>query len=143
MADLASLSREELIELIMTQQRMIEDQQRQIAELREEIEQLRRGGKRQAAPFSKGKRVENPKPPGRKPGQGPFSRRAAPLEEATETISVPAPECCPHCGGDLEQEREDRRGRSGACYRTKAGPVRRLSLIHISEPTRLGMISYA
>ena len=107
MAELASLSREELIEIIAAQQRMIEDQQRQIAELREEIEQLRRGGKRQAAPFSKGKRVENPKPPGRKPGQGPFSRRAAPLEEATETISVPAPECCPHCGGDLEREREE------------------------------------
>ena len=60
MADLTSLHREELIELIMVQQRMIEDQQRQIAELRDEIEQLRRGGKRQAAPFSKGKRVENP-----------------------------------------------------------------------------------
>ena len=107
MADLASLSREELIEIIATQQRMIEDQQQQIAELREEIEQLRRGGKRQAAPFSERKRVENPKPPGRKPGQGPFARRAAPLEEATETIVVPALECCPHCGGDLEQEREE------------------------------------
>jgi len=107
MADLASLRREELIELIMTQQRMIEDQQRQIAELREEIEQLRRGGKRQAAPFSKGKRVENPKPPGRKPGQGPFTRRIVPLGEATETIIASAPECCPHGGGDLEQEREE------------------------------------
>ena len=107
MADLASLRREELIELIMTQQRMIEDQQRQIAELREEIEQLRRGGKRQAAPFSKGKRVENPKPPGRKPGQGPFTRRIVPLAEATETIIASAPECCPHGGGDLEQEREE------------------------------------
>ena len=65
MADLASLSREELIEMIATQQR-------QIAELREEIEQLRRGGKRQAAPFSKENRVENPRRPGRKPGQGPL-----------------------------------------------------------------------
>src|SRR5450759_1583404 len=91
MADLASLRREELIELIMTQQRMIEDQQRQIAELREEIEQLRRGGKRQAAPFSKGKRVANPKPPSRKPGQGPFTRRIVPVGEATETIIASAP----------------------------------------------------
>ncbi len=107
MADLTSLRREELIELIMVQQRMIEDQQRQIAELRDEIEQLRRGGKRQAAPFSKGKRVENPKPPGRKPGQGPFTRRMVPLEEAVETIIASAPEYCPHCGGDLEQEREE------------------------------------
>jgi transposase len=100
MADPASLSREEVIELIATQQR-------QIAELREQIEQLRREGKRQAAPFCKGKRVENPKRPGRKPGQGVFSRRAAPLEEATERIIVPALECCPHCGGGLEQEREE------------------------------------
>jgi transposase len=107
MADVKWLRREELIELIATQRRLIEDQQRQIAELREEIEQMRRQGKRQAAPFSKGKRVENPKPPGRKPGQGPFTRRAAPLEEATETIIAPAPECCPHCGGDLEQESEE------------------------------------
>lgn len=107
MADLASLSREELIKLIGSQQRLIEDQQLQIAQLREEVEQLRREGKRQAAPFSKGKRIENRKPPGRKPGQGPFSRRSAPLEEATETIIAAAPECCPHCGGDLEQEKEE------------------------------------
>jgi len=107
MADLASLSREELIEIIATQQRMIENQQRQIAELRAEIEQLRRGGKRQAAPFSKGKRGENPKPPGRKPGQGPFTRRTGRLEEATETIVAPVPVCCPHCGGNLELEGEE------------------------------------
>jgi transposase len=107
MADLTSLSREELIELIAAQQRMIEDQQRQIAELREEIDQLRRGGKRQAAPFSKGQRVANPKPPGRKPGQGPFTRREVGLEEATETILAAAPECCPDCGGDLEVLREE------------------------------------
>jgi len=107
MADLASLSREELIELIATQQRMIEDQQRQIAALREEIDQLRRGGKRQAAPFSKGKRVANPKRPGRKPGQGPFTRREVRLEEATETVPVAPPECCPDCGGDLEPLREE------------------------------------
>jgi transposase len=107
MGDLASLSREELIELIRTQQRLIENQQRQIAELREEIEKLRREGKRQAAPFSKGKPVEDRKRPGRKPGQGPFLRRSAPLEEATETINAAAPECCPHCGGDLELGREE------------------------------------
>ena len=107
MADLSSLSREELIDLIVAQQRMIEDQQRQIAELREEIDELRRGGKRQAAPFSKGQRVTNPKRPGRKPGQGPFSRRELRLEDATETILVAPPECCPDCGGDLEPLREE------------------------------------
>ena len=84
MPDLNSLSREELIALIVAQQTMIADQQRQIAELREEIDQLRRGGKRQAAPFSKGQRVESPKAPGRKPGRGPFRRRAEPVQPALD-----------------------------------------------------------
>lgn len=107
MADLASLSREELIGIIGAQQRMLEEQQRLIAELRAEIEQLRRGSKRQAAPFSKGLRVENPKKPGRKPGQGPFVRRATPAQEPTQTIIAEIPGCCPHCGGGLEQEGEE------------------------------------
>ncbi|MGH9653487.1 MAG: IS66 family transposase, partial [Bryobacteraceae bacterium] len=101
------LSREELLEIVASQQRTIEEQQRLIAELRDEVEQLRRGGKRQAAPFSKGKRVENPKPPGRKPGQGPFTRRAAPVQGPTETVIAQAPANCPDCGGMLEQEREE------------------------------------
>lgn len=100
MADMESMSSEELIALIVAQQQLI-------AELRDEIEQLRRGGKRQAAPFSKGKRVENPKQPGRKPGQGPFSRRQAPLAEPTETIMGQAPGCCANCGGVLEQVGEE------------------------------------
>ncbi|MGH9619579.1 MAG: IS66 family transposase [Candidatus Acidiferrales bacterium] len=107
MAGLESLSREELLEIVASQQRTIEEQQRLIAELRDEIEQLRRGGKRQAAPFSKEKRVESPKSPGRKPGQGSFTRRAAPVQESTKTVAVPAPANCPDCGGTLEQEREE------------------------------------
>src|SRR5512143_2521452 len=107
MADLASLSREELIEFIVAQQRIIEDLQRTIGELRNEIEQLRRGGKRQAAPFSKGKPVQNPKRPGRKSGQGRFARRQAPSTEPTETILAEALGCCPHCGGGLEPEGEE------------------------------------
>jgi transposase len=100
MADLASLSLAELIELIQVQQR-------QIAELREEIERLKRQGKRQASPFSKGKQVANPKRPGRKPGQGPFLYRSAPSDPPTETILATTPQCCPDCGGDLDQEREE------------------------------------
>jgi hypothetical protein len=40
--------------------------------LRAEIDQLKRGGKRQAAPFSTGTRTTAPKSPGRKPGTGTF-----------------------------------------------------------------------
>jgi hypothetical protein len=52
-AGLEFLSREELITLIIEQQRLIE-------QLRNDIEELRRGGRGQAAPFSKGKPVQNP-----------------------------------------------------------------------------------
>jgi hypothetical protein len=100
MADLESLGRTELIALIVEQQRVIE-------QLRKEVEELRRGGRRQAAPFSKGKRVENPKRPGRKPGEGIFRRRSAPLQPASEVVIAVIPPGCPHCGGELEQEREE------------------------------------
>lgn len=100
MADLESLGRAELIALIVEQQRLIE-------QLRKEVEELRRGGRRQAAPFSKGKPIENPKRPGRKPGEGMFRRRNAPLQPASEVVTASIPPDCPHCGGDLEQEHEE------------------------------------
>ena len=90
------MSREELIALIHEQQRLIE-------QLRNEIEELRRGGRRQAAPFSKGKPVKNPRRPGRKPGEGIFRRRNAPLQPPSEVVTAIIPPCCPHCGGGLEQ----------------------------------------
>ena len=78
-----------------------------IEQLRAEIEQLkRRGG---AAPFSKGTRKSDPKPPGRKPGQGFFRFRGAP-EQAGETKSVDVPvtaRCCPDCGGELGKARRE------------------------------------
>jgi transposase len=101
--DLASLSREDLLALVA-------ELQRQIAELRAEIEQLKRGGKRQAAPFSKGTRVADPKPPGRKPGSGTFRSREAPPPEAVTEPPVEIRvtlDMCPACGGPLAEERVD------------------------------------
>jgi transposase len=101
--DLASLSREDLLALVA-------ELQRQIAELRAEIEQLKRGGKRQAAPFSKGTRVADPKPPGRKPGSGTFRSREAPPPEAITEPPVDIRvtlDMCPACGGPLAEERVD------------------------------------
>ena len=75
--------------------------------LQAEIEQLkRRGG---AAPFSKGKPKQDPKPPGRKPGQGYFRFRAAPdWATASEPMAVPVAEpCCPDCGGQLGAARQE------------------------------------
>ena len=63
--DLANLDRDALIALIVT--------------LQAEIEALKRSGKRQAAPFSKGTREKDPKKPGRKPGQGLFKTREVPI----------------------------------------------------------------
>jgi transposase len=100
MKDLGSLDRDELIQIVL-------DQHRQIEQLRVEIEQLkRRGG---AAPFSKGTRKADPKPPGRKPGQGYFRfREAPPLAEAAETTPVPVSEsCCPDCGEALGEARHE------------------------------------
>jgi transposase len=75
--------------------------------LRKQIEDLRRKDKRSAAPFSKGERKENPKQPGRKPGQGEFSRRPEPPADANTAppVEVPVEETrCPFCGGTLERE---------------------------------------
>ena len=78
--------------------------------MRAEIEQLKRGGKRQAAPFSKGTRVTEPKPPGRKPGAGPFRYREAPPPEAITEPPVDVKvtlDACPRVAGPLAEERVD------------------------------------
>jgi transposase len=96
---LETLDREALIQIILDQQRMIE-------ELRAEIEQLKRRGS--AAPFSKGTHKSDPKPPGRKPGQGFFRFRSEPeLSAGAEAIHVPVGGCCPDCGGLLGEAREE------------------------------------
>ena len=80
--DLPALSREELLALVVELQRQIAELRASNEALRAEIEQLKGGGKRQAAPFSRGTRVTDPKPPGRKPGSGTFRYREAPPPEA-------------------------------------------------------------
>jgi len=97
---LTDLSREELIAVIREQQSVIE-------QLREEIERLKRSGHRSAAPFSKGERKSNPKPPGRKPGQGYFRFRAAPEQAPQEVITAEVPSQCPECGGQLDRVAEE------------------------------------
>jgi hypothetical protein len=100
-ADLDILSRDELLALV----RQLHSQ---VVALQAEVERLTRGGKRQAAPFSKGTRAERPKKPGRKPGQGPFKRREAPPPETLSEppVDVPVAESdCPKCGGELAEGR--------------------------------------
>jgi transposase len=114
---LTGLSRDALLALVAEQQQQLAAQQRQMAELtarvetlQAEVERLRRGAKRQAAPFSKGTRAAAPKRPGRKPGSGPFRYRDAPPPEAITEPPVDVKvtlDGCPTCGGPLEEERVD------------------------------------
>ena len=75
-------------------------------ELRRQLAAAQRSGKRQAAPFSKGRRTDKPRRPGRKPGMGNFSYRKPP---SADELSGPPVDVsvddnnCPGCGGVLEQ----------------------------------------
>jgi len=83
----------------------------EIAALKRRLEEKERSSKRQAAPFSKGGKKANPKKPGRKPGEGKFSRRDLPTEEEiTHRVQVPLQgDRCPFCGssnlGEVRIER--------------------------------------
>lgn len=83
--------------------------QAEVTDLRARLEKLERGGNGNggsgsghAAPFARRKRKAEPKKPGRKPGDGlPRSYKKAPTPTEPE-VDVPAPCCCPDCGGDVE-----------------------------------------
>jgi hypothetical protein len=73
--------------------------QQETAALRDQLAAAERAGKRQATPFARRQRKADPQKPGRKKGQGRFTRRATPTEVHVEH-TVPLP-CCPSCAGDL------------------------------------------
>ncbi|HZA25497.1 MAG TPA: transposase, partial [Dehalococcoidia bacterium] len=84
---------------------------------------MTRQSKRQAAPFSKGTRVSQPKRLGRKPGQGTFSfRQTTRPEEITDPpVDVPVTlDSCPSCGGKLLMEQ-----RGDFAYVTELPPLPR------------------
>jgi transposase len=67
--------------------------------LRERIAELERASARPAAPYSKNRRKEWRKRPGRRAGEGVFTnRQAPPMPETVEKVEI-KDECCPHCGG--------------------------------------------
>ena len=71
--------------------------------LQAEVEELQRAGKRQAAPFARRKLVEHPKKPGRKAGQGKFSRRGKPAPKQVNETKVAELHGCPQCGSRLRE----------------------------------------
>jgi len=100
--DAEQLNREQLIGLVRKLERLVDAQRTELERLRQENERLRREGHRQAAPFSRRRRKPDPQRPGRKPGRGRFTQRAAPLaDQVTQWVAVAPPGSCP-CGGALE-----------------------------------------
>ena len=70
--------------------------------LRVELAKKGRREKRQTAPFSRDKRKENPKKPGRKPG-AEYGRQGnrRPPEHIDRVLDGKLPACCPSCTGRL------------------------------------------
>ncbi|MBI3682903.1 MAG: IS66 family transposase [Acidobacteria bacterium] len=84
----------------------IEQLQQRVAELEQRLAELERTGKRQATPFARRQRKANPKRPGRKAGQGPFTSRARPTPEQVTETKEQALEACPFCGGPVTDVRD-------------------------------------
>jgi transposase len=112
-------------------------QDRRIAELEKLLEQRTRGGKRQAAPFSKGEPKSDPKPPGRKPGpdygQHAF-RSAPPPRKIDEVHEAAVPAQCPACGGRVRETHV------ATQYQTEIPrrPIHRQFNVHVGECTCCG-----
>jgi transposase len=91
---------------VETLTRQVEQLTEQVAKLTDALEEVRRGGKRQAAPFRKSNTPKpKPKKPGRKSGKrhGPHAHRNVP-PRVDETYDVPLPSMCPCCGGRQVEE---------------------------------------
>jgi transposase len=76
----------------------------QVKRLEAALERSQRAGKRQAAPFSKGKPKKTPRRPGRRPGKehGPATWRRRP-KQIDEVVEAPLPSRCPDCGGRVRE----------------------------------------
>jgi transposase len=92
-----------------------------LARVEAALEEARRAGKRQAAPFSKGRPKPSPKKPGRKRGEGygEANCRAKP-RHVDEVLQAPLPRRSPCCQGQAIEERVR------AQYQTEIPPVRPL-----------------
>jgi transposase len=107
---------------------------RENEKLHEELEAARRAVYRQAAPFSRGTRVAQPRRPGRKAGSAygaPAQRQ--PPSHVDVICEAPLPPCCPRCQGAL------RRVRVATQYQEELPvqrPLVRAFHIHIGECTQ-------
>lgn len=93
---------EELLQENSELRRQLLKAEQRIAELEKLLEELRRRGKRQAAPFSKGEPKSAPQRPGRKPAED-YGKRAARSRptKVDEKIEVGCPLFCEVCQGPV------------------------------------------
>jgi transposase len=91
----------ELEDKLIQALKAIETLKKQTELLQMEVEELKRAGKRQAAPFARRKLVEHPKRPGRKAGQGKFTRREQPALKRVDRTKRTRLHGCPRCGSRL------------------------------------------
>jgi transposase len=100
---------EETVARLDQRDALIELLNERIIDLEEHVEKVRREGKRQAAPFSKGKSGGDPARPGRKGGgtDGKHNFRRPPDSEPDRVIPVLMPLLCPCCGSpDVEFDKD-------------------------------------
>lgn len=85
-----------------------------------EIERLKRSGKRQATPVSKGSRSQIPGGPDASRGKDPSAFAPAPDAVTGVALDVPvARAACPRCGGDLEGSGSETVWITGPCRRRR------------------------
>src|ERR1700733_9094149 len=95
----------EVAELRSTVERL----ERRVQELLHALEEAQRAARRQAAPFSRHRPKGSPAKPGRKAGAGYGCRSRRPIPPAfDQTLESELPDCCPHCGGELEETKIDK-----------------------------------
>ena len=75
-------------------------------QLRQRVAELERSGKRQATPFRREKQKTDPKPAGRRRGEGAFKHRPKPQPEEIDDTQECRLTGCPHCGGEVQNVSE-------------------------------------
>jgi len=114
----------------------VQELERRVQELMRALEEAQRAGKRQAAPFSRHRPKAQPAKPGRKAGARYGCRSRRPIPTAIDqTLEAELPDCCPHCGGELEEAKIEKQ------YQTEIPQpkVERIEFrIHVGQCKRCG-----